>query len=95
MYSTFQGPCPMGYSGGYLTLTFIPADTISYRTFLDAVLWLPASLARLSRVDYLLGRMPGWRSLYLVAGCVYAACCLLLDSMSARILRLMEQRRNS
>jgi hypothetical protein len=85
----------MGYSGGYLTLTFIPADTISYRTFLEAVLWLPASLARLSRVEYSLGRMPGWLSLYLMAGCVYAACCLLLDTLSARILRLVEQRRSS
>jgi hypothetical protein len=53
IYSNYVGPCWLSCSGGWLTVTLIPADTISYRSFLEAAAWLPMVLARLTRIERL------------------------------------------
>ena len=76
IYSTYVGPCWASRSGGWLTVTLIPADTVSYRSFLEAVAWLPMVVARAARVEAIMPGMPmGW-GIYLVACPVYVLCTI-------------------
>jgi len=59
-----------------LTVTLIPAETVSYRSFLEAVAWLPVVVARASHVDAIMREMPtGW-AIYAVACPVYVLCTI-------------------
>jgi hypothetical protein len=71
IYSNYVGPCWLSCSGGWLTVTFIPAETVSYRSFLEAVAWLPMVLGTVTRVTRLVPEMHTGLFVYLVACPVY------------------------
>jgi hypothetical protein len=91
MYSNYQGPCWSSVSGGWYTITLIPAETVSYRTFLEALAWLPIVAVVKTHLADVLPPMSAGLGFYVVVCSVYtalgAALCVVMCWVRHRVRR--------